>query len=244
MAPFVPTDSAVRDALRRSKKNGKGNITVAAGLLNVKRFTLNHRVRGRKTIAQREGSSYILQDFEEAVICEYVIRMDRIGIRCRSNAIRSCANDILAARYKNDNNDLSDPLNIPTVGASWPHRFLHRHPEIHVEPEHPIEFSRAQAEDPDNIKAWFDKFKAEMDEFNICWEDCWNFDEAGFIVGQGRMKKVLVETTTFEKARKRRKLNVPSQTSRAHITVVEAISATGGTIPSFIILQGKQKMAK
>ena len=186
----------------------------------------------------------MLHDFEEAAINEYAIRMDRIGIRCRVTAIRSCANDILAARWRNDNNDLYNPLEIPTVGNNWPHRFLERHPEIQVEPEHPIKFSRAQAEDPIHLNAWFDKLSAEMDEFSICWDDCWNFDEAGFIVGQGRMKKVLVETTTFEKSRKRRKLSIPSQTSRAHITVVEAISATGGSIPSFIILQGKQKMAK
>lgn len=49
-----------------------------------------------------------------------------------------------------------------------------------------------------------------MTEYNICFEDVWNFDECGFVVGQGKMRKVLVETATFNKCRTKRKLSVPS----------------------------------
>ena len=183
MSNFVPTDREVRDAIRCTKKNGKINISTAARRLNVPRSTLSHRLNGRNTITAREPHGHTLQDFEEDAICEYAIRMDRIGIRCRVTAIRNCANDLLAARYRDDNNDLLDPPDIPKVGESWPRRFLQRHPEIHVEPEHPIEYSRAQAEDPVHLEAWFEKLWNEITEFNICWKDLWNFDEAGFIVG-------------------------------------------------------------
>ena len=153
MAPFTPIDSEVRDALRNTKKNGKINIAAAARLLNIKRPTLANRLLGRKTILERSGSGHLLHDFEEDAICQYAIRMDRIGIRCRATAIRSCANDILAARFKNNNICEISPTEPLTVGESWPHRFLARHLEISVEPEHPIEYLHAQAEDSDYLAA-------------------------------------------------------------------------------------------
>jgi hypothetical protein len=60
----------------------------------------------------------------------------------------------------------------------------------------------------------------------------WNFDEAGFIVGQGKDEAVV---TAYPKTSKR----VSSPTSRESITVVEAINAEGKIIPPLLIPQGK-----
>jgi hypothetical protein len=73
-------------------------------------------------------------------------------------------------------------------------------------------------------------------KYGIQPDDIWNFDETGFIMGKIQPKKVV---TTAER-RGRPKLVQPG--NREWVTVIEAVSAEGQSIPPFIIVKGKKHL--
>ncbi|EED15974.1 conserved hypothetical protein [Talaromyces stipitatus ATCC 10500] len=85
-------------------------------------------------------------------------------------------------------------------------------------------------------KTWVDRFLTRLpEELHITPKNLWNFDETGFIVGQGKNESVV---TKYPKTAKR----VSSLSSRESLTVVESINAEGRVIPPLIIPKGEKHM--
>jgi hypothetical protein len=113
----------------------------------------------------------------------------------------------------------------------WASSFLKRH-NLKKMRQKPIELARKEAHTPELLKEWFDKLKQVINEYNIQQINFWNFDETGFRIGVGRSKWIVT-------ADPRRRAWIPSDTSRKHLTAIEAVNATGEYIEPILIAAGK-----
>jgi len=77
----------------------------------------------------------------------------------RYKNVAAAINEILAAAYRPDE---SSPL--PTVGEHWPSRWFKNHPEFAVRREKSIKLERQRAMNVDQIREFFDKYKAAVNE--------------------------------------------------------------------------------
>jgi hypothetical protein len=75
-----------------------------------------------------------------------------------------------------------------------------------------------------------------LDNEGIQPTDLWNMDETGFRIGVGKNQFVIT------KRRRQHYLGVPENLESA--TAIEAISASGGYIPAFLILSGQMHQAQ
>ncbi|EED12064.1 conserved hypothetical protein [Talaromyces stipitatus ATCC 10500] len=82
------------------------------------------------------------------------------------------------------------------------------------------------------VECWFIDLELAIQQYKIRPQNLWNFDETGFIVGQGKDEAVV---TAYPKTSKR----VSSLSSRESITVIEGINAEGKIIPPLLIPKGK-----
>jgi hypothetical protein len=115
----------------------------------------------------------------------------------------------------------------------WIYDFLSRLPPKYVRiVQKPQESERTNAEHCGEIERWFIDLKSIMQTLNIRPRNLWNFDETGFIVGQGKDEAVV---TAYPKSSKR----VSSLSSRESITIVESINAEGKIIPPLLIPKGQ-----
>ena len=79
---------------------------------------------------------------------------------------------------------------------------------------------------------WYKNFYITWQVFGFQSSDIWNMDKSGFMVGMGKNQKVITKDPCW-------KLYLGSSTNHELVTVVEAISAGGRTIPPIVILPGK-----
>ena len=79
---------------------------------------------------------------------------------------------------------LDDPP--PQVSQHWARRFRKRPPEYLVRKQRVQEIDRKNAQGPDVIQEWLQKFKVICGEHEIPPQDIYNFDESGFRIGVGR----------------------------------------------------------
>ena len=87
------------------------------------------------------------------------------------------------------------------------------------------------SEDIGVIQTWYDRLGIVMETHGIQACDLYNFDEIGFQEGQGQTESVITQYPE-------RNRSLPSF-SRGSLTMIEAISADGFTLPPLIILPGK-----
>ncbi|EED23387.1 conserved hypothetical protein [Talaromyces stipitatus ATCC 10500] len=129
--------------------------------------------------------------------------------------------------------DFSGPGEPPRAGKNWVHDFIKRLPKQYVRiVQKPQEKERTVAEHYGEVERWFIDLELAIQQYKIRPQNLWNFDETGFIVGQGKDEAVV---TAYPKTSKR----VSSLSSRESITVVEGINAEGKIIPPLLIPKGK-----
>ena len=88
------------------------------------------------------------------------------------------------------------------------------------------------AEDIGIVEHWYTLFHAAICRHQIQPGDIYNFDEIGFLEGQGRAGKVV---TQFPE----RHGSISSSFSQSLITILECICADGSILPPLIIPPGK-----
>jgi hypothetical protein len=89
------------------------------------------------------------------------------------------------------------------------------------------------AQDEQDVKRWFKKYKETIREYKIKQRNIVNFDEARFRVGCLKGTYILVPLDVVE-------FYALSPKNRRSLTVFEVINATGRpSPPPFIVVQGK-----
>lgn len=204
-----------------------------------------HAFGDEKTLFERAANGRILYDSEEEQIIAFCLRMSKIGTCTRVSAVSGLANSIIARRTPEVDIETNDPIEPPTVGTTWAHRFLKRHKaRLDTETQYPIDITREAASHPVVLDTWFDEYERIIRDYGIGPEDTWNYDETGFRVGCGKGQKVIVESTGIKTGKKRRRRTLPSITNRDYLTVGESVNATGNSTAPFIIIKGVHLMER
>ncbi|EED24631.1 histone H3, putative [Talaromyces stipitatus ATCC 10500] len=191
---------------------------------------------------QEAAEAFLVKEFEMTNLCavhahrvtiqakdmELVDRLRRImtGAPPTNQQIEESANYLLGK-------DFSGPGEAPRAGKNWVHDFIKRLPKQYVRiVQKPQEKERTVAEHYGEVERWFIALELAIQQYKIRPQNLWNFDETGFIVGQGKDEAVV---TAYPKTSKR----VSSLSSRESITVIEGINAEGKIIPPLLIPKGK-----
>lgn len=214
------------DAYNRDKNQ---KISPLARKYGVDRRTLKRRIDGKASRSTRSHANQILTPDQEKALFWWIQYLDRIGAPPTTQQITYNANLMLSKHHSGS----GEP---PSVGKNWVYRFIDRLPENYKRVvQKPQEVDRSDAESRDEIEMWFNNLSNMIQEFGVGPENLWNFDETGFVIGQG--KKEAVVTAHIRSAKR-----IASNSSRESITIVECVNAEGKVIPPLIIPKGERHM--
>ncbi len=164
-----------------------------------------------------------LDEVLEAVLVKYAKKLDDCGIPPRRKFLLAQAERL--GRMHTRKADFF-------LGVSWMTRFLKRHPSLQVKRPSTLEKVRKKAATAEVMKRHIRLYEKTVKRFNVKEENIWNMDEKGFLTGHVSKIRVIC---------KRGRGPPISQVdgSREFMTVLEAVPATGKTIPSCIVWKGK-----
>uniref|UniRef100_A0A8H7K6L1 DDE-1 domain-containing protein n=1 Tax=Bionectria ochroleuca TaxID=29856 RepID=A0A8H7K6L1_BIOOC len=123
------------------------------------------------------------------------------------------------------------------VGINWASRFVKRQPLLKTVLSRKYDYQRALCEDPKIIRPWFDLVRNTVAKYGILDEDTYNFDEAGFLMGQISSHTVV----TYSDRVARPKLVQPG--NREWVSLIQAINAAGWAIPPFLVVKGQYHLS-
>jgi hypothetical protein len=195
----------------------------------VSRKKLSRRINGLPSRFTRPPTNRVLSADQEKALFLWIEYLDNIGAPPTAQQIEESANYLLSK-------DFTGSGEARRVGQGWVYRYIRRLPEkYHRIIQKPQEVDRTAAEHYGEIERWFINLKLIIEELGILPRNLYNFDETGFIVGQGKKEAVV---TAYPKTSKR----VSSLSSRESVTVVECINAEGKIIPPLLIPKGEKHM--
>ncbi|KAK0367451.1 fot5 transposase, partial [Colletotrichum limetticola] len=125
----------------------------------------------------------------------------------------------------------------PPVGKRWASNFIKRQPQLRTRFFRKYDYKRAQCEDPDAINAWFRLVANTIAKYGIVESDIYNFDETGFMMGQIASGMVVTSAERHSNT----KMMQPG--NREWVTVIQAISSSGYSVPPYIIVAGKHHLS-
>ena len=222
---YAEVEAHIQEALGSVPADGEFSIPQLAKDFSVPEQRLQNRIKGTPSQLSNVPVNSKLSSGEEAAVCEYIDRLDQLGLCAQPPMVRNCANVILAESHTGE-----DPP--PTIGVHWTQRFLKCHPKYTVQKQKTTDPRRKVANNAASIEAWYKDFHSTYLEKGIQASDCWNMDESGFQIGMGRNQKIITKEVGQQ-------AYIGSVSNRELVTVVEAISGGGKAIPPMVILQGK-----
>ena len=185
----------------------------------IPRQTLQHRIQGTQSRAIAFSSQQKLSPTQEQHLVEWIQVQAALGLPPTHQQVRDFAERIL--------NLQGGPQ---TLGKNWFQAFIHRNPSIKVQRARPIDSQHINRASTDIIRAWF-RYLSIPQVKAIQPANRYNMDETGILEGQGSNSLVLGSTMA-------RNLLKKQPGSRAWITLIEYISATGSTISPLVIYKG------
>jgi hypothetical protein len=185
---------------------------------------LLRRIKGRDSRSTRVNPNKILYEAQEHALIYWIISLDNANTSPTSAMIERCANQILHQNRRSQ-----------VVSKSWVYRFIKRlPPHLKLRPiqQRPKESKRVQAEDIVVIQYYYERLNDLIIRHNIHPKNIYNFDECGFIVGEGKKQKVVSanpSTNTF----------IPTGDRGQSLTAIEYIAADGWVMSPFFLLPGQ-----
>lgn len=159
---------------------------------------------------------------EEKAIRNWLLDLASWNWPLRIERLRAMATELLVA--KGDTADL---------GVHWTDQFLHRHPELRTKFVTGLDKERAEAEDPDIFKDWFELYKATVQKYSVKPQNRYNMDEKGIMMGF--IGKVKVIISKYEK-----KVYMVQPGNREWVSLIECISLDGRRTRPWVIFKAKQ----
>jgi Tc5 transposase DNA-binding domain/helix-turn-helix, Psq domain len=202
--------------LHEGRTSGKDmSIRATARKFGISHSSLADRDHGRKTRKEVRGYTQLLSPPLERVLVEWIRHWGGRGVPMTSHAIRAKAM-ALAGR---------------DLGKNWLHRFKHRHPEMKSVWSTTIDAARAKQVNMAVVQDFYDLLLGELVEGNIPPQNIFNMDEKGIVCGQHERVKVWVDRTQTNTV-------LIGEKERDLTTVIECVSADGGSISPMIIFKG------
>ena len=84
--------------------------------------------------------------------------------------------------------------NMSPVGKNWIFNFIHCCTELKTKFSCKYNYKRAQCEDPEIIRGWFQLVQNTIAKYRITEEDIYNFDKAGFLIRVIAIAKVVTNS--------------------------------------------------
>jgi hypothetical protein len=212
-------------AIEALKQDPKLSQRRAAAIYRVPQKTISDRLAGRTSRANSTANSRALDNNEEQVIVEHILYLVERGFPPRLSAVADMANSLRAER------------GLGHVGLNWPSTFVKRQPELIVKFNRKYDYKRALCEDSGVVQGWFSLVANIKAKYGIQDDDTYNFDEAGFMMGQISTGAVV----TASERRGRPKAVQPG--NREWTTVIQGINAKGWAIPPFIIFKARYHLS-
>src|SRR6478609_2794808 len=212
-------------ALRALQNDPKLSLRRAAGIYQVRYWTLHRRQKGILSTRDSIPKSRKLSDLEEQIIVQFILDLDSRGFPPRLRCVEEMANRLLADRET------------PPVGKRWASNFVKRHKELKTCFHRRYDYQRAKCEDLTVIRNWFRLVQNVIAKYGIQLDDIWNFDETGFMMGVISGGIVV----TGSERRGRPKSIQPG--NREWVTAIQAINAEGRATDPFIVVAGQYHLA-
>lgn len=219
------TEGRVSLALNAFKSGQITNLKRAAVAFGAPYTTLRRRVNGTLPRHDIRPKTCRLTVREEEVLVKRILDLDSRGFPPKVSHVREMANLLLTARQG------------APVGKCWTTNFVSRRKELKSKFSRKYDYKRALCEDPEVIRAWFERVHRTIEQHGILEEDIYNFDETGFQMGVAGTARVITGSE------RRNKPNLIQPGDRQWTTVIETICARGDALPPFIILSGKRLQA-
>ncbi|KAG7422026.1 hypothetical protein Forpe1208_v000067 [Fusarium oxysporum f. sp. rapae] len=200
------------------------SMRAAAQAWKVNYKRLRSRINGHHPVRDNGGNRTLFSKEEEKAILAWCWRRVTQGHHIQQRTLRQYANSLLKATHRE-----------PHASRFWARRFLRRYREVfHRRKSRTLAANRKAMADRANVEEWFAKWIEFFEGNDINFDNVWNFDETGFIIGY-LMNGIMIWTFLD--------IDSPLLTD-AHttisMTIVESISATGGIIAPFVIMPGVQ----
>lgn len=113
----------------------------------------------------------------------------------------------------------------------WIPHFLKRNPRVASIVCKKIQAVRAKSADPQQLRAFIEKFEHTRKRLNVATEDIYNMDETGLALG--------VCTNTIVIASSEKKAYVKSPKNREWVSIIECVSAAGQKLRYAAIFEGR-----
>ncbi|ODN84914.1 hypothetical protein L202_00765 [Cryptococcus amylolentus CBS 6039] len=213
MPPKPPdVEARILNALRAANQQEKPNIAALSREYDVPVKRLRKRYKGNLATKSVHKA---LDEFQEEALLDWIRFMDKCGLYPTRATVEDSANELLLAMAED-----GEAEDAPTVGAQWVESFCQR-TQILAQLRQKVDDEADAVPGPRAIGSYFRKFKAVRDEFDIQPSDIWTMDEVIFRI-DGK--------------------NKPTTGNGPSLTVIEAVNASGDTIPPQIVLPGKRMM--
>jgi hypothetical protein len=113
-------------------------------------------------------------------VCQYLNRLDEMGIPPRSYLIHEYANSIIARSQQ------AQKTCPERVSDKWTRPFPKRYSKYKISKQKTLDVNHEKAHHTDDLWDWFAQYKEIKEEMGILPRDCYNFDEAGFRIRIGK----------------------------------------------------------
>jgi hypothetical protein len=156
------------------------SINAAAESYDVPKSILHTRLNGVQPKRGSIAANRLLTSTEEEMLVQWILSMDRRGMPPRLAAVRQMAGILLRQHRPG-----------ASVGEKWARNFINRQDALKSKYNRKYDYKRAQCEDPELIRAWFQRVQQTIAEYGILDDDIYNFDETGFQMGVISTAKVV-----------------------------------------------------
>lgn len=225
---YVTRKTRANPALpRRMTINEIAHKYHAAEPLTKKYISLLRAGKKLPASSNKGGQPPALTGSEERALVTFILGVEKSAFAVTERCIRNYASFIRKHRVKGPKTEVSQ---------AWVRRFKLRHPELQCKSPKVKEVIRAGAElNVSSIDAWYQEFEAVIKELGITPSNLWNFDETPLQLGWADSSVRIFSTRTKKNSRP-----VSFQPgNKESLTSVDAISAGGKCVPSFLILTAK-----
>ena len=199
-------------------------MKAASDALGVPYKRLRSRIQGHHPVSENGGNATLLGSEEEQEVLCWAHRRITQGHHIQGRALQQHANAILKAKGRGG-----------TASQKWAQRFMKRWGRyFHRRKAASRDVKRKAMQDRACVEAFFRDWSNFITRHDIRRENIWNFDETGFMVGYLNKGTFLWTFNDIEKP------VLSDSHETVSVTAIEAISAVGTSIPSFLVLPGVQ----
>lgn len=210
---------ATMTAATRAVTQENVSVRKASETYNVPRSTLSDRVSGRVLPGAKSGPPKVLTDEEEEELVSFLSRLSDIGYPKTRKQVVDLVNHIAITRGRTQ------------ISMSWWDSFRRRYSHLSLRTASTLSVARAKAPDPKCIEHYFNILEETLQELMESPSSIYNMDETGMPLDPKSPKTV--------HPRGKQDTHCTSSGSKAQITVVGCVSASGQSLPPMIIWDRK-----